>query len=289
MSETPLRPSSIEGVKRLAKQLKSQQGVDHHLALDAAARQAGFQNFKHAQNALANRAPELNTLPDTAGYPLHISAAWRDPSSGSGGIEILQVDLSTPQQALLTAGDLAKHRALAAFRSRAPDHLERVGVSRGQASARESVCEVARVLQFMDATRLRPSQAYLKVHPRGSYQHALPGQDHSSVWYDPIAKRYLYVDEPYSSAAEQRAAERAAWAVNFGREIARTKWQGMYYPGHTVMYLITDPIKGVPLQPILSKLDSLPSPVTAANWSGKSAPRLPPFTSPGARRKIEAL
>lgn len=48
------RPSSLDGIKRLAKQLSRQKGIKHHLALDEAAKLAGYQNFKHAQRSLSN-------------------------------------------------------------------------------------------------------------------------------------------------------------------------------------------------------------------------------------------
>ena len=46
-------PSTIGGIKRLAKQLKRQsKHLSHLAALDMASRQAKFENFKHAHRTL---------------------------------------------------------------------------------------------------------------------------------------------------------------------------------------------------------------------------------------------
>ncbi|MEP4445038.1 MAG: hypothetical protein ABJ059_16545, partial [Hyphomicrobiales bacterium] len=50
---TELIPKTESGIKRLAKRLKSDGGMTHSEALDAAARQSGFSNFKNAQNTLS--------------------------------------------------------------------------------------------------------------------------------------------------------------------------------------------------------------------------------------------
>ena len=44
LNET-IRPSTIGGIKRLAKQIKKAKSVPHHEALDIAARNAFFENF----------------------------------------------------------------------------------------------------------------------------------------------------------------------------------------------------------------------------------------------------
>jgi len=51
------RPSSLDGIKRFAKQLSRQRGIKHYLALDEAAKLAGYQNFKHAQRSFSNDSP----------------------------------------------------------------------------------------------------------------------------------------------------------------------------------------------------------------------------------------
>lgn len=52
------RPSSLGGIKRLAKQLKSDRGISHQAALEVAAAQAGFQNFTHARHRFEQPVPQ---------------------------------------------------------------------------------------------------------------------------------------------------------------------------------------------------------------------------------------
>lgn len=53
MSTRSARPSSIEGIKRLAKKIASEKSVKHTTALNEAAVLAGYQNFTHAKHALS--------------------------------------------------------------------------------------------------------------------------------------------------------------------------------------------------------------------------------------------
>ena len=45
-------PKSMEGIKRLAKKIKKEQGIAHMHALNEAAKRAGYSNFQHAKNVL---------------------------------------------------------------------------------------------------------------------------------------------------------------------------------------------------------------------------------------------
>lgn len=50
------QPTSVDGIKRLARRLKAQELIPHSKALDAAARHAGFSNFIDAKRRLATSA-----------------------------------------------------------------------------------------------------------------------------------------------------------------------------------------------------------------------------------------
>ena len=63
MSSEAIQPSSLDGIKRLAKSLKTERGIQHARALDDAARAAGFQNFRHASNVLRHGAVPTRTRP----------------------------------------------------------------------------------------------------------------------------------------------------------------------------------------------------------------------------------
>lgn len=43
-----LKPKTVSGIKSLAKKLKKRDGITYALALEAAARQAGFASYKDA-------------------------------------------------------------------------------------------------------------------------------------------------------------------------------------------------------------------------------------------------
>jgi len=52
MTKDSVTPSTLDGIKRLAKHIKSEGGIAHAKALDRAARRAGYENFAHAKRQL---------------------------------------------------------------------------------------------------------------------------------------------------------------------------------------------------------------------------------------------
>lgn len=68
MSADPIQPSTLAGIKRLAKTIKRERGISHAEALDAAAKAGGFQNFRNARNVLEPRASL--TLPKALPTPV---------------------------------------------------------------------------------------------------------------------------------------------------------------------------------------------------------------------------
>lgn len=286
MSREAIRPSSLDGIKRLAKSLKVERGIQHIRALDEAARLAGFQNFRHASKTLRNGVKPEHSR---SGYRTFITVYWKNREAGSSGRETLSIMLSQQWSDLITQPQLQNHRALIDFRPEGPDHLARHHLVQSQSQARRTTCAAARTLQFMDATKLRPSKSHSRAYPGGRSSNAIPGRDHYSVWYDRDTKRYLFADEPYEAAAESNAAERTAWAQRHGYVMAKPTWAGMYNPdGGSRLYLVADVKKGIPLEPIVAALDRLPAPVVEATWHGESAPTAPIFVSPGAVAEARA-
>ncbi|WP_241388424.1 DUF5623 domain-containing protein [Pseudomonas aeruginosa] len=285
MSSEAIRPSTLDGIKRLAKKLKGEHHV-HARALDAAAQAAGFQNFRHASNVLRT-APKPERL--RSGHHLFLTAYWKEREGSASGRETLTISLSAPWQELFTPLQLQSHRALVRFRSEGPDHLARGQLLHTQSGARRAICAAARVLHFVDATKLRPSRSHSRAFPGGRSSNIIPGHDHHSIWYDRETKRYLFVDEPYENAVERKAQERLAWAKQHGFTIVKPKWAGMYAPDiGSRLYLVANEAKGIPLGPIETALNKLPAPITEDAWTGESAPMTPIFVSPGAITKIEA-
>ena len=290
MSNEAIRPSSLEGIKRLAKSIRTEQGIKYLQALDEAARRGGFQNFRHANNTLPALGSPAKHSP--VGHPVFITAYWKDRETGARGRETLTIGLSVPLGDLITAAQFQNNRAFVNFRAEGPDHLARSAMTSSQSQARRLVCTTARTLQFMDTTKLRPSKSYSRAYPGGRSINAVPGHDHHSIWYDRESKRYLFADEPYEKAAESKAVERTDWAKRHGFVIVKPVWAGMYNPdGGSRLYLIADAEKGIPLGPIVATLNSLPAPITEQTWNGESAPTLPYFVSPGsvAKSKVEVV
>ncbi len=286
MSNEALRPSTLVGIKRLAKSLKTQRGIQHSQALNEAAKAAGFQNFSHARRALPTSLDKVRPRQE---HCLFLSAYWKSQESGDSGRETITIGISAPWVDLIAPHQFQNHRALWNFRADGPDHLARDRLLRTQSEARRAVCAAARTMQFMDATKLRPAKSHSRAFPGGRASNTIPGRDHSSVWYDPESKRYLITDEPYEMAVERRAEEREAWAKRFGFAIVKPKWTGMYAPeGGSQLYLVSDETKGIPLQSVAAALNKLPAPLVEGDWNGESAPIVPWFISPGTRAKNAA-
>lgn len=286
MSSEAIRPSTLDGIKRLAKSLKTERGIQHVRALDDAAQAAGFQNFRHASNVLRN--PPKPERP-RSGHRVFLTAYWKDREGGASGRETLTIWLLAPWGDLITPLQFQNHRALASFRTEGPDHLARAHLLRTQSEARRAVCAAARALHFMDATKLRPSKSHSRAFPGGRSSNAIPGRDHYSIWYDRETKRYLFVDEPYEKAVESKVHEREAWAKQHGFAIVKPGWTGMYAPDvGSRLYLVADQAKGIPLQPVATALDELPTPIVESTWDGESAPMTPFFVSPGMIAKASA-
>lgn len=282
MSSRAIRPSTLDGIKRLAKSIKVEQGIQHTQALSAAAQVAGYENFRHAQNVLKG-------LPRSPRHLVFLTAYWRDKKTGEKGRETLRLLLDEPWSELIRPVQFRNLRALSRFMAEGPDHLARTEWAESQSHARDQVCHAARTLQFICATRLQPSSGHSRAFPGGSSMNAVPGRDHYSIWFDPSSRRYLLVDEPYEDAVNRRVEEREAWARRHEYAIVKPTWPGMYYPeGGSRLYLIADAQKGVPLEPIKTALDLLPPSPLAEPWGGESAPPLPYFVSPGTEARAKA-
>jgi hypothetical protein len=280
MSNGPIRPSTLDGIKRFAKTLKASQGLKHVDALDAAAVAAGFQNYAHARRHLSGATRAVS------GHLAYITVNWRLRKTRESGQETLPIRLATPLDQLVKPAHLK--RGLAGFRFGAADHLTHDYLADSQSEARRWACAAARTLAFMEATGLRPSAGRSRAYPRGDFQNAVPGMDHSSVWYDPVTRAHVLADEPYHRAVKDIYEDRLAWARRHGWEIVKPSWRGMYYPdGGSVLYLAADKAKGCSLVPIVTALDALPPPMVEADWNGVSAPPSPLFVSPAARAKAD--
>lgn len=277
MSMVSVRPSTIDGIKRLASQLKKSEGLPHAQALDHASRAADFQNYAHARRALGRLG-----APTVPHHDLYITAHWRDRDAGTEGTEFLRIALPRPLDEMIKPQAYRWTRELSPMRRLAPDHIERSSLLDSRDRARHDICAAARLFQFMAATGLQPSSAHARTLPRGNHSNRLPGADHDSEWFDPVARQYIAATEPYRAAARHHADDRLGWSRKHGWEVTTTKWPGMYNPdGGSELYLSTDASKGYSLAPIVARLDAAPPPIIEDEWVGETRPRIPIFISPG--------
>lgn len=280
MSE--IKPSTVLGIKRLAKSIKTQQSLQYVKALDEAAKIAGYQNFRHADAVLSG------VYASPAPQPMHrlfITAYWKARDGAGSGRETLTITLSAPWLELISPAQLLNHRALRLFKKECIDHIVRKDVDDSQSGARSNICAAVRAFQFIDATKLRPSSSSRYFSGDRSVSD-LPGRDHTSAWFDPLTKRYLIADEPYEKAVEEKAVVRQEWARRNGFSLVKSEWPGMYAPQiGSCLYLLADSVKGVHLEPLVRALEKTSVPFTTAMWSGESAPIQSYFASPGALSK----
>jgi hypothetical protein len=281
VSNDHIRPSSIEGIKQLAKRLKKADGVRHAIALDKASKAAGFENYKHALRKLDDGAG-----PTHPSHELYISVPWRDRTTNTTGREILKMRIGNPLGALVSPAQSKVARGLIAMRREGPDHIAGTYTAASQEAARREACAAARTIQFIEATGLVPSSAN-RSFPRGQIQNRMPGSDHDTAWFDPVAKAYIRANEPYSRG--DITADQQQWGDHHGWALAVSPWKGMYNPdGGSFLFLAADTSKGYSLEPIISKLADAPAPIVVADWAGESKPFLPEFISPGRLAEIEA-
>jgi len=115
----------------------------------------------------------------------------------------------------------------------------------------------------------------------------MPGSDHDTAWFDPVAQAYIRANEPYSRG--DVTAGQQQWAAHHGWALAASPWKGMYSPdGGSSLFLAADTSKGYSLGPIISKLADARAPIVVADWDGESKPFLPQFISPGRLAEINA-
>jgi hypothetical protein len=139
VSNDHIRPSSIEGIKQFAKRLKKSDGIPHAVALEHAAKAAGYGSYKHARRSVGAGSSARQAL-----AILYISVLWRDRTTKATGYEILSMQLEKPLDALVKPAQYKASRGLATMRREAPDHLADTYTASSQELAREAACEAAR-------------------------------------------------------------------------------------------------------------------------------------------------
>lgn len=269
-----VRPTTLEGVKSLAAQLRKEQGVKHSVALDLAAKAANCTNFRNAQKVLPKRGTPLSRS-----YVL-LTRYWYDKEQKHrSGRETLKVELSKPIIEICAKSALKRVRGFGNLRMVAGDHFVCDTVAPSQSYAREQLCTAERSLRFTEYTGLQPASTYSKTRRDHLIADKLPDNDHATYWADPVSGAFILIDEPYGV----NDFERATWAAQTGWRVIKTSWPGMYNPHSCDLYVVADGKTSFDLDALVAKINAMPMPLLEADWPGESAPSWGVFASPMAK------
>lgn len=270
-----IRPSTLDGVKRLATQIKKERGIKHADALDLASQVANCANYRHALRVLTSKNGSL---------PRHmvlLTVYWHDKDNYHIGRETLRVCLSKPILEICGKPDFKRVRGFEEMRMVAADHFVSDMLAHSQDYARAMICWAERSLRFMEHTGLRPLLNLRAAYPDGLPKDKLPNADHTTNWFDPASGQSILVDEPYSDRLDDDA--RQAWARRYGWRLCKAAWPGMYFPHRCDLYVATGNSSSYDLDALMAKIDAIPAPITKESWIGDSVPSLEVFISPAAK------
>lgn len=284
-----LKPTTLTGIKRLATRLKRSDGLPHQDALDEAARRSGFENLRHAQNMLADTGAR------PAEHRLHVTTRWKRNPSGDWGTETLVVDLSLPIAELIPVRAFAAH--LEGATVPAADHLVCPNWWSNAEHARYSAARIARYLQFIDATGLWPTDAFVPVYrecailpPEGERRERPPmSMSHDSCWRDPRTGRMLIANNPYLDRSEERRDRVNAWAARAGVDVVEMdKWSLHTLENDCRLQIISHRSNGVSITEVVRALTAGPAPIDPRTAEFISLPE-EHFTSPAERAALRAM
>lgn len=271
MYSVAVPPSSVDGIKRLAKTLKRERSIPHHQALEEAARIAGFENLRHAQRQLDGGA--RSTL-----YPVFLTAYWHE--KGRGGRETLRIELAKPLPQIVRRNQLNAGRQLAGFRLDADDHLERELDVERQDAAQRYLHDAADALRFMVATGLVPVTMQA-MHRKLRFLQDMPGHDHPSEWLDPASGSWLYMDEPYNHHGPELLDRRRLWLRDSKLSVVAPEWKGLYAAGLSVPYFVS--ADSALLAHLSHQVATLSEEPPSQPWIGESDGYGTAFLSPARR------
>lgn len=255
MNTGSIRPSTVDGIKKLAKKIKRERNVPHTEALDLASRQAGFENFVHARREIEGRLSL---------FPVYLTAHWSDPRKRLqdrrwAGRELLKIRLSKPLAEVVARHQIGVARGLRGYRMEYLDHVEHLTDFTSREAAHESLVAAARALRFMEATGLRPVTT--QVYARQMHLlDRMPAKDHVSEWFDPESSAWVFLNEPYANRVEEGLARRSEWIERHGLYEVHPAWEGLYLPGECLPHLVSNnPTLLTAVAKKLANLEPLPS------------------------------
>lgn len=275
MDTHTLRPTSLVGIKSLARDFKKSQQIAHSIALDQASKQAGYANFRDAHRSLNQVNAGNHAVAQTTG--LYLTVYWFE-ASGESGRETLHIDYLPHWPQLLERHQINNCYPLSRFQGQAPDHLVCRVVADSPSVAQRYICQAARELQFMHATGLISiGHGGTSLASRQLERPALPGGDHTSMWATRNGVR-VAVDEPYPlSYAKQTARDQ--WAAKFDFTIEQVNWSK--YAPHLSSHLYLVCKDAELTKSIATKLARYShTPISEVEWKGLSDSYRPVFASP---------
>lgn len=220
-------PSSLAGIKRLAKKIKAEEGIPHQVSQNIAAQRAGYENYRHAYSSIKNAPSKVKVA--------YITVYWKNENDS--GRLTLGVPLGVTIAELLSAHQVRYSTPrLVGFKLEFKDHIERIHDVSTFMGANEAALEAASALLFVQMTGL--------LSPPGTQQKKLtslikklPGSDHPSFWSAPgDPEKWVILDEPYAEF------DRKDWAQEHGVGSSPAWDQGIYRGGHqpTTVFAATD-------------------------------------------------
>ncbi|MCW3838177.1 hypothetical protein ACFQ1E_19260 [Sphingomonas canadensis] len=281
----PKHFATLDGIKRAATKLKRASGVSHNAALEQVARDAGFADY----HAATIRFATPKTPRQRRQYPVTIYEFWSDRERGERGNESRTFMIDKPLSDLVKPHQLSGYLGGCSLAS--GNEIIGYGRSHSLEQARFEICRIARTLQFMAATGLKPSRGG-RCYPKGSWDNRPPGADHDQGWYHPKTRSFVLSEEPYPGRFTSNAENRRAWAKRHGRKTVRIRWGGIY--GHGTEFYLTGQVKGgVNVSALARRLAALAPAYTEADWPGADLPntgtRPQPIVAPPASAHEAAL
>ncbi|WP_425916321.1 DUF5623 domain-containing protein [Pseudomonas sp. GWSMS-1] len=270
MSQSYTPPSTLSGISRFAKKLRNERGIAYKEALEVVARIAGFENHAHAKRQLADRASPLKLV------PLYLTVYWHDQNDRKASGRCTAV-VRLPEENLATLPTLKArgYWMLGGFQLESADHLQAMMDGHSYMHAQKRITDAVRDLQFCTATGLKPIRNIADKR-RIEFLQDLPGQDHRSNWISPSGS-WLALDEPYHPRSSEKGTKRGDWLAKHGLGMTAPAWGGLYVPGESIPYLISDSPEL--LQRVTMIVEGLP-PLPQIDWDTHSSSYWSDFHSP---------
>lgn len=271
-SFTETLPSTLSGMRSLAKRLTRAGEGSFTQQLDRVAALAGFSNWRDARRRLAaNGSNGTSTTPSPIGRLVTISCVaqsrdreWRRIAAQCG--------LTAPLSTLAGKALFRRGRALAGMRIVDETCIEaRYSFEGGDIYAGQEIWKAAATLRFIERTGLRRATS----RERDSIPSALrdaPNRDHITWWTHPATGVVIELREPYEEALVQdfgpvakQGFSSAISKPGTGVYSARTVPVFMAAPGHELLLeqlarAIDAPPFVVMLRPVPAVIDGIPKP-----------------------------